>query len=88
MNHSLDNQSRKDCKQQLLSQQITLFQHLSMILCTLSERILDQDLSRTERRMMQQELASLKKASQSARSRLNTSRRSLHRSSHPRHDSS
>ena len=70
------NQSRKSLQQQLLTQQITLFQHFSTILRSLAERILSHNLSLSERRLMQQELATLKKASQSARARLKTSLRS------------
>jgi len=84
MNQSNINPSRKALKQQLLTQQISVFQHLSTMVRNLSERIIGQDLSLTERRLMQQELASLKRVTQSTRSRLKTS----HRSSRTRHDSS
>lgn len=69
-------QTRKALQQQLLTQQITLFQHFSTILRGLSERIIGQDLSLSERRLMQRELATLKKATQSARSHLKTSLKS------------
>lgn len=75
------NQSRKALQQQLRTQQITLFQHFSTILRGLSERIIGQDLSLLERRLMQRELAALKKAAQSARSQLKPSLRSPHKGS-------
>lgn len=64
-------------RQLLLRQQIRLFQQLAAIVRHLSERIAWESLSLPERRVMQRELASLKKTAQTARHRLKDSR--LHR---------
>lgn len=69
------NQYNKSLQHQLLTQQITLFLHFSATLQRLAKRIIDQKLSPLERRLMQRELATLKKATQSARSQLKTSHR-------------
>ena len=66
-------------RQLLLRQQIALFQQLAAILRHLSERITWESLTRPERRAMQRELASLKKAAQSARHRLKDSHTNGHR---------
>ena len=61
-------------RQLLLRQQTALFQKLATVLRHLSERIAWERLALPERRLMQRELAALKKTAQAARQRLKDSR--------------
>jgi hypothetical protein len=61
---------QKARRSQLLAQQLALFQHLSLILRHLMERVEPADLSPVERRSLQRDLAGLKKAVQGTRHRL------------------
>ena len=83
MNHDLpyanSETSRKPLRQPPLSRQLALFHYLSMILRRLAQSMAPDQLSPLERRLLQQELAALKKAAQAARHRLKSARSHISR---------